>query len=113
MEKRFDMKTIKQKHLSGYALIEVMIVLLITLWSTLIIVPSSIKSDIHRFDAQVFTTMMKAIHTNTSQPIVMYGTQINVYHPTHAFSKSYSYNIESLEITFYIGRGYYAIKKRP
>lgn len=106
------MKTTKLKHRKGYALIEVMIVLIISLWSIIIIAPTSSPSSIHIVDAQVFSAMMKSIHTNSPQPIYVKDKEVNKYLPSHAFSKSFTLNIESYQITFYIGRGYYAIKKR-
>lgn len=113
MESQFDMKITKLKHRNGYALIEVIVVLIISLWSIILIVPTKIVFDNHVIDSQIFTSMMKAIHTNTMQPITVNGLEINSYHPNHAFSKSYTYKTKSLDITFFIGRGYYAIEKRP
>jgi Tfp pilus assembly protein PilV len=113
MESQYVMKTIKLKHRNGVALIEVMIVLAISLWSIILIVPSAIQSNIHIIDSQVFSSMMRSVHTNTLQPIIVSGLEINAYHPNHAFSKSTTINIEGIQLTFFIGRGYYAIKKRP
>jgi Tfp pilus assembly protein PilV len=107
------MKTIKQKPRKGYALIEVIVVLMISLWSIIAIAPSKPLSTISIIDAQIFTMMMKSIHSNSPQPIYVRDQQINTFHPNHAFSKSFTFNIESFQVTFYIGRGYYAIKKRP
>lgn len=106
------MKTTKQKHRKGYALIEVILVLMISLWSIIFIVPTNSPSSMHIVDAQVFSAMMKSIHTNSPQAIYVKDKEVNTYLPSHAFSKSFTFSIESYQITFYIGRGYYAIKKR-
>lgn len=106
------MKTIKQKPRKGYALIEVIIVLMISLWSIFVIAPSRPLSTVSIIDAQIFTMMMKSIHSNSPQPIYINDQQVNKFYPSHAFSKSFTFNTESFQITFYIGRGYYAIKKR-
>lgn len=106
------MKIIKPKLRKGYALIEVIVVLMISLWSITAIIPSKSLSTISIIDAQIFTMMMKSIHLNSPQPIYVNNEQINTFHPNHAFSKSFTFSIESFQITFYIGRGYYAIKKR-
>lgn len=112
MENQFVMKTTRQKHRRGYALIEVIVVLMISIGSIHIISRSISPSPLTIVDAQIFTMMMKAIHTNSSQPIYVNNRQMNTYHPTHAFSKSFTIKFDSFEVTFYIGRGYYAIKKR-
>jgi prepilin-type N-terminal cleavage/methylation domain-containing protein len=113
MESQYAMKITKQNYRKGFAMIEVMLVLTISLWSIILIVPFYTQSNIHIIDSQVFSSMMRAIHMNSLQPILVNGIEINGYHPNHAFSKSTTVYIENIQITFFIGRGYYAIKKRP
>jgi len=113
MESQYAMKIIKPNYRKGTTMIEVMLVLAISLWSIIMIVPFYTHSRLHVIDSQVFSSMMKAIHMNSLQPIIINGIEINAYHPNHAFSKSTTINIEDIQLTFFIGRGYYAIKKRP
>jgi type II secretory pathway pseudopilin PulG len=107
------MKTIKLRNHNGYTLIEVIIVLMISFSTLVIILPIVFFSSLHVIDATIFSSMMRAIHTNQPQDIVIDQQVINTYYPNHSFSRSYVYKLDSFRITFYIGRGYYAIKKSP
>jgi hypothetical protein len=112
MESRFDMKIIKLKPRSGTTMIEMMMVLIIALFSITLIKPLSSHSHDFIMDAYIFSQMMKSISVHEPMPIAFKGHYLNTYHPTHAFSHSYTKHIEGSDIIFYIGRGYYAIKKR-
>lgn len=107
------MKTIKLKPRSGTTMIEIMIVLIISLSSITFIQPLSTHTHEFIIDAHIFHSMMKSISIHEPIPIVFQGQYLNTYHPTHAFSHSYTKHIDGSDIIFYIGRGYYAIKKRP
>jgi prepilin-type N-terminal cleavage/methylation domain-containing protein len=112
MERESTMKTSKLKLRKGYSMIEILVVLSISLVSlTMIKLPQSLS---HQFimDAHIFSNMMKSIYLNESIQIIYQNHHLNTFHPTHAFARSYTKQIGNIEIVFYIGRGYYAIKRR-
>lgn len=112
MESEFTMKTLKRKHRKGYTLIEILVTLSI-FFVSLTILPTSYQVNEHFIlDAHVFANMMKAVALNKPIKIEYQNKELNTFHPTHAFGRSYTHQIGQIEIIFYIGRGYYAIKRR-
>ncbi len=112
MEKEFDMRILKQKNRKAFTLIEMLVVLIIAI--SMITTFNTVQSihSLHHIDAQIFTSMMKAISHHSPQDIVLDNVIINRYHPQFSFSRSYTYDYDHYHIVFHIGRGYYAIQKR-
>lgn len=106
------MTILKPKSREAFTLIEMLIVIVISI--SIMTTFSSIEKthSLHHIDAQIFSSMMKAISLHESQDIILDNKIINQYHPQFSFSRSFTYDYAHLQIVFHIGRGYYAIQKR-
>jgi hypothetical protein len=107
------MRTTKQKLRKGSTLIELLVVLIISLFSISLIKPLMEVNHLFIIDAHIFASMMKSISSNESISISFQNQHLNTFYPHHTFSHSYTKHLKRVEIIFYIGRGYYAIKTSP